>query len=79
MATPDLRVVLRPVRRSRTRLLISTTLPHTACASQVQQLCGLLARWLGRPVCVALPVDGPSDDWFEYWSNALAALPEAAC
>jgi len=29
---------------------------------------------LGRPVCVALPVDGPSDDWFEYWTDALATL-----
>lgn len=77
MAMPNLQVGLRPARRNRTRLLISATLPRTTCASVVRQLCTLLARWLGRPVCVALPVDGPSDDWFDYWTDALAALPAA--
>jgi hypothetical protein len=61
---------------SYTRVHLTGSVPTSIPPQQIQRLIHGLAFWSGYSVACALCVDAEAVGWCDFWSDALAALPE---
>jgi len=58
-----------------TRLRVCGALPTALPARELARLTARLALWSGWPVQLALPVEGVTDAWFDFWTDAATRVP----
>jgi hypothetical protein len=59
-----------------TRWRLSGSLATTVPTTELRPLFRTLSFWSGWPVELVLPADAGMDDWFTWWSETIAQIPE---